>query len=56
MVLSSFKYMKSTTPILNPSDQLGSGFKIIPAIILMFLIMIFIGAQIYLFIETLFTD
>jgi hypothetical protein len=45
--------MKSTTTIKRRNDQLQSGYKIIPTIILIILILIFLGSQVYLFIETL---
>ena len=48
--------MKSTTTLFKPNDQLGSDFKIIPAIILMILIVIFLGAQAYFFIGTMIAD
>jgi hypothetical protein len=48
--------MKSTFSIFKVDKQFGPGFKFIPAIILLILIMIFLGAQAYFFIGTIFEE
>ncbi len=45
--------MKSKATIKKPDNQLDPGYNILPVIISILLFLIFIGAQVYLFIETL---